>query len=99
MEGYMEDLGAPLDSWEMADLEPSITRLMLSFHNNNSFSSNLPSSSSLSSASHDHLVYGSASSSLVMVQKVRDISEDVINFVDQFLREALQNPRGRLSGY
>ncbi|KAL7200845.1 hypothetical protein ACSBR1_032715 [Camellia fascicularis] len=75
---------------------------MLSSHNNNSFSSNPPSSSSssLSSASHDHLVYGSASSassSLVMVQKVRDVSEDVINSADQFLREALQNPWERLS--
>ncbi|CAL5404220.1 unnamed protein product [Camellia sinensis] len=102
MEGSVEDLGAPPDSWEVADLEASVTRLMLSSHNNNSFSSNPPSSSSssLSSASHDHLVYGSASSassSLVMVQKVGDVSEDVINSVDQFLREALQNPRERLS--
>ncbi|CAL5323518.1 unnamed protein product [Camellia sinensis] len=104
MEGSVEDLGAPPNSWEVADLEASVTKLMLSSHNNNSFSSNPPSSSSsssfLSSASHDRLVYGSASlasSSLVMVQKVGDISEDVINSVDQFLREALQNPRERLS--
>ncbi|GMP25254.1 hypothetical protein CsSME_00002209 [Camellia sinensis var. sinensis] len=104
MEGSVEDLGAPPNSWEVADLEASVTRLMLSSHNNNSFSSNPPSSSSssFSSASHDHLVDGSASSassSLVIVQKVGDVSKDVINSVDQFLREALQNPQERLSGY
>ncbi|KAL7228448.1 hypothetical protein ACSBR2_007209 [Camellia fascicularis] len=98
MEGSVEDLGAPPDSWEVADLEASVSRLMLS-----SSSSNPPSSSSSSSfsnsASHE-LADASASvssSSAVASQLIGGVSEDVISSVDQFLREALQNPRERLS--
>ncbi|KAF5959170.1 hypothetical protein HYC85_000379 [Camellia sinensis] len=97
MEGSVEDLGAPPDSWEVADLEASVSRLMLSS------SSNPPSSSSSSSssnfASHE-LADASASvssSSAVASQLIGGVSEDVISSVDQFLREALQNPRERLS--
>ncbi|XP_052198953.1 uncharacterized protein LOC127806037 [Diospyros lotus] len=91
----VEDLGcAPPDSWEVADLEATVGRLMLASKNKDSSSSNQSSSSSSSSASHE-LPDGSASSTS---QKIGGgVSEEVINSVDQFLREALQNPRERLN--
>uniref|UniRef100_A0A5B7AFP8 R3H domain-containing protein 2-like n=1 Tax=Davidia involucrata TaxID=16924 RepID=A0A5B7AFP8_DAVIN len=100
MEGSVEDLGAPPDSWEVADLDASMTKLMLSSKKNSS--SNLPSSSSSSSTSPPELVDGSASaltsaSSSSSSASSGGVSEDLINSVDQFLREALQNPRERLS--
>lgn len=87
----MEDLGAP-DSWEVADLDEAMSRLML------------PSSSSpkKNSESLDHSVADDAPASFpsppASVSSTFDsVSEDVINQVDQFLREALHNPRERLS--
>lgn len=81
-----EDLGAPPDSWEVADLDASVKRLMISSSNKDSSPSSLnPTTSSSSSCS--------ASS-----QKVGGVSEDALDSVDEFLREALQNPRERLSG-
>ncbi|KAI9156463.1 hypothetical protein LWI28_007079 [Acer negundo] len=77
MEGSVaDDLGAP-ESWEVADLDATMTRLGLS------------SSSSLDSNSLQDLT--NASSSL------DKLPEDLINQVDLFLREAIQNPRERLS--
>ncbi|GAV60243.1 SUZ domain-containing protein [Cephalotus follicularis] len=76
MEGsVVEDLGAP-ESWEVADLDGSMSRLMLS---------------SSSSTKKDF-----NPQDLSTVDAPRD-SEDDVNQVDQFLREALQNPRERLS--
>ncbi|KAI8031411.1 R3H domain-containing protein 2 [Camellia lanceoleosa] len=98
MEGSVEDLGAPPDSWEVADLEASVSRLMLS-SSSNPPSSSSSSSSSANSASHE-LADASASvssSSAVASRLIGGVSEDVISSVDQFLREALQNPRERLS--
>ncbi|XWS75330.1 hypothetical protein CRYUN_Cryun01aG0077200 [Craigia yunnanensis] len=82
MEGsVVEDLEAP-ESWEVADLDATMSRLMLS--SNKEPKSEFPdATSSLASAS--------ASSA----EKV--VAEDIINQVDQFLREAIQNPRERLS--
>ncbi|KAL5733675.1 hypothetical protein ACOSP7_033022 [Xanthoceras sorbifolium] len=78
MEGSVaEDLGAP-ESWEVADLDATMTRLGLSS------SSDLQDLTNVASAS-------SASSSL------DKLPDDLINQVDQFLREAIQNPRERLS--
>ncbi|XP_047307309.1 cAMP-regulated phosphoprotein 21-like [Impatiens glandulifera] len=88
MDGSAEDLGPPPDSWEVADLDASMTRLM------RSSSSPIPSSSSSLQLSH---VSASSSSSTVRTEKSKGVSEDVINSVDQFLREALENPRERLS--
>ena len=89
---YIHDLGGP-ESWEVADLDESMNRLMLS-----SSSSKKDSSSSLD-ASVPASASASApalSSSLVLVG-FGMISEDSINQMDQFLREALQNPREQLS--
>ncbi|XAR53493.1 hypothetical protein NMG60_11022069 [Bertholletia excelsa] len=98
MEGSAEDLGAPPDSWEVADVEASVSRLMLSSSRNDSSSAvNTPSMSFSSSAAHEP-ADGSAFSSVASgAQKTGCVSEDVINSVDQFLREALQNPRERVS--
>lgn len=86
MEGSTEDLGAP-ESWEVADLDDSMNRL------------NLLISSSKDSKPHDHTDGASphlpSSSSSTTGDKVFD---DAVNQVDQFLREAIQNPRERLSG-
>ncbi|KAL6328451.1 hypothetical protein AAG906_038326 [Vitis piasezkii] len=94
MEGSADDLGAP-ESWEVADLDESMSRLMLS-----SSSSKKDSSSS---SSLDASVPASASASAPALSSSSVpvgsgmISEDSVNQVDQFLREALQNPRERLS--
>ncbi|KAK2973943.1 hypothetical protein RJ640_001411 [Escallonia rubra] len=87
--GSVEDLGAPPDSWEVADLDATMSRLLLS-SNKNSSSSNLPSTSSSPPELVDVLA-PSTTTSLACGP------EDFVNSVDQFLREALQNPRERLS--
>ncbi|MED6205055.1 hypothetical protein PIB30_014528 [Stylosanthes scabra] len=94
MEGSAEDLGAP-ESWEVADLDESMNRLKLSLSSNNP---------NLEPGAHDHDALPpptqqpppppSSSSSASGSEKV---SDDVISQVDQFLREAIQNPRERLS--
>ncbi|XP_058770087.1 uncharacterized protein LOC131643784 [Vicia villosa] len=85
MEGSTEDLGAP-ESWEVADLDDSMNRL------------NLLVTSSKDSKAHDHTDAASphlpSASSPATGDKVFD---DAVNQVDQFLREAIQNPRERLS--
>ena len=93
---YIQDLEAP-ESWEVVDLDESMSRLMLF----SSFSKK--DSSSSSSSSLDASVPASAStstpdlpSSSVLVGSGM-ISKDSVNQVDQFLREALQNLRERLS--
>ncbi|KAF3669854.1 hypothetical protein FXO37_08820 [Capsicum annuum] len=104
MEGSVtDDLGAPPESWEVADLDASMRRLILSSsskknkdnidsssvdnnnNNNNSDQSELLDSSGTGTGGGGGGGSGSVS------------SEDVVNTVDQFLREALQNPRERLS--
>ncbi|KAJ4970901.1 hypothetical protein NE237_004000 [Protea cynaroides] len=106
MEGSEEDIGAP-DSWEVADLDESMRRLIVSPKNNSTVSS-LPRISSSEFASGDDRTSAataagvasssaSASSSSVGSERIDGVSEDVISQVDQFLREALQNPRERLS--
>ncbi|KAK3015036.1 hypothetical protein RJ639_005561 [Escallonia herrerae] len=87
--GSVEDLGAPPDSWEVADLDATMSRLLLS-SNKNSSSSNLPSTSSSPPELGDALA-PSTTTSLACGP------DDFVNSVDQFLREALQNPRERLS--
>lgn len=86
----MEDLGPP-ESWEVANLDESMGRLMLS------------SNKDKDAKVQERLDDGSANTSLPptpapSAPASAKFSEDVINQVDQFLREALQNPRERLSG-
>ena len=95
----MEDIGAP-ESWEIADLDESMSRLLLKKDSSKpppqelcdgSASASCNSSSTSSSNS-------SASNSAVGDGCVGEkVSEDLVNQVDQFLREAIQNPRERLS--
>ncbi|KAH8502068.1 hypothetical protein H0E87_016726 [Populus deltoides] len=84
MEGSVvaeEDLGAP-DSWEVADLDQTMNRLSLNKETKHQQPKDqLPRS-------------GSGPGSLGPGEKVTD---DVVNQVDQFLLEALQNTRERLS--
>ncbi|KAF5733686.1 R3H domain-containing protein 2-like isoform X1 [Tripterygium wilfordii] len=91
MEGSaVEDLGAP-ESWEVADLDANLSRLMLR-------DSNSLKKDSSESLSDDFLNSASVSGSLLSTSAGTEVvSQDVINQVDQFLREALQNPRERLS--
>lgn len=79
-----EDFGAPPESWEVADVDASMRRLMLSSTKNDAVSSD--------SSSSNRSEKGDVSPSIV-------VPEDLVNSVDQFLREALQNPRERLSGF
>lgn len=77
----VDDLGAP-ESWEVADLDETMSRLLLN-----------KDSKQQKQQPQDQLAR-SGSGSLGPGEKATD---DVINQVDQFLREALQNPRERLS--
>ncbi|KAK7279551.1 hypothetical protein RJT34_24604 [Clitoria ternatea] len=85
MEGSAEDLGAP-DSWEVADLDESMSRLNLILSSNKDSNSHLRADD----ASHPPPLPPSSSGG-------DTLSDDVLNQVDQFLREAIQNPRERLS--
>ncbi|KAM7532279.1 hypothetical protein LguiB_035689 [Lonicera macranthoides] len=99
MAGSVEDLGAPPDSWEVADLDATMSRLMLSSScKRYSSSPNQPltSSSSTSPPEPRNDVSGPALSTSISSSS-GTVSQDLINSVDQFLREALQNPRERLS--
>ncbi|KAI3762079.1 hypothetical protein L1987_52502 [Smallanthus sonchifolius] len=79
--------GGPPDSWEVADLDATMSRLMLSSkRESNNSSPNLTTSSEFTPASSDPARSSSGG-----------VLEDMVNSVDQFLREALQNPRERLS--
>ncbi|KAM7467817.1 hypothetical protein LguiB_015379 [Lonicera macranthoides] len=79
------------DSWEVADLDASMSRLMLS-------PSKTDSASSTTSPPLQHLLVVDVSASdSSAVTSNGGVSEDLVNSVDQFLREALQNPRERLS--
>ncbi|KAJ8754475.1 hypothetical protein K2173_005636 [Erythroxylum novogranatense] len=86
-----EDLGAP-ESWEVADLDESMSRLMLS-KDSKQHQQQLPplTPHEVSNASVSGRFESDSSPS------GNKVSEDVLNQVDQFLREALENPRERLS--
>ncbi|XP_073031377.1 uncharacterized protein [Primulina eburnea] len=78
----LDDGIAPPESWEVADVDASMRRLMLSSRKD-------PSSTNTSS-SQPEIAEGS-----VLVSDSN--KDDLIMSVDQFLREAIQNPRERLS--
>lgn len=75
------------DSWEVADVDASMRRLMLSSRKEST--SNVASNQADTVNGSDAV--GNSASGFCM-------SEALINTVDQFLREAIQNPRERLSG-
>ncbi|XP_071711500.1 uncharacterized protein [Rutidosis leptorrhynchoides] len=78
--------GALLDSWEVSDLDSTINRSILSSKREcNNSSPKL----SRNCSDIDSVPVRSSLSGGVL--------EDMVNSVDQFLREALQNPRERLS--
>ncbi|XP_050384824.1 uncharacterized protein LOC126801500 [Argentina anserina] len=84
MEGSAaDDLGAP-ESWEVAGVDEAMSRLMLS--NISDPKPPPPPQQDLNDTS-----------SLVSDGAADKLSEDALNQVDLFLREALQNPRERLS--
>lgn len=93
MEGSAEDLGAP-ESWEAADLDESMRRLMLSSNKDSKVQDALDASSASAASGSTTSSFSSSASTSSPGEKV---SEDLINQVDQFLREAIQNPRERLS--
>ena len=99
MEGSVEDIGAP-ESWEIVDLDESMSHLLLKKDSSKpppqelcdgSASCN-SSSSSMSNSSASNSAGGDGCGG-------KKVSEDVINQVDLFLREAIQNPRERHSGF
>lgn len=96
----VEDSNNAPESWEVADVEESMKRLLLSSSSardsatsstspNNSISADDFASNSLNLGFSTGLNSDNVGTS--------GISDDAISLVDQFLREALQNPRERLS--
>ncbi|KAL8162072.1 hypothetical protein V2J09_013561 [Rumex salicifolius] len=89
--GSNDDLGAS-ESWEAADVEESMKRLLLSTSAPFPPATELDFDAPVSETSN----FASSSSSRLS-GKSTSLSEEAINQVDQFLRDALQNPRERLS--
>ncbi|XP_074310804.1 uncharacterized protein LOC141646760 isoform X1 [Silene latifolia] len=97
-----EDPGAP-ESWEVADVEESMKRLLLSPSSSTTNPNNVPIASDELSFADSTASFPAAGESISGGSGGGGggsgvvLSEDAINQVDQFLREALQNPRERLS--
>ncbi|CAI0442392.1 unnamed protein product [Linum tenue] len=90
MEGSVaDDLGAP-ESWEVADLDETVSRLMLK----DSKKKQQPAQQELPD---DFALGPGGVSSGSDESGGSKVSDDAIGQVDQFLRDALQNPRERLS--
>ncbi|XP_010277625.1 PREDICTED: stress response protein NST1-like isoform X2 [Nelumbo nucifera] len=105
MEGSVEDFGAA-DSCEIADREESIYRLMISFQENSTTAPPVefaddsavpPFPTSTASSVSSFSASASSSSSSVGSEKIREVSDNVINQDDQFLKEAMQIPGEQLS--
>ena len=97
----MEDIGAP-ESWEIADLDESMSRLLLKKDSSKPPPQELCDGSASASASCNSSSSSSSNSSASNSAGGdgcggEKVSEDLVNQVDQFLREAIQNPRERLS--
>ncbi|KAF8021820.1 hypothetical protein BT93_G2073 [Corymbia citriodora subsp. variegata] len=84
MEGPTEDAGAP-ESWEVVDVDESMRRLMLSSKEPNAQDPDAGGGG------------GPGAPAPPAPEKPEKVTEDALSQVDQFLREALQNPRERLS--
>lgn len=94
----------PPESWEVADVEESMKRLLLS--SSTKESSSPPTNINNTTVAADDLTTSAGSALNSAFSTAADnnnnagasaLSDDAINQVDQFLREALQNPRERLS--
>ncbi|KAK3422151.1 hypothetical protein EUGRSUZ_G02696 [Eucalyptus grandis] len=83
MEGPAEDAVAP-ESWEVADVDETMRRLLLSAKEPNAQDPGGGGS-------------GSAPPATSPSAPPEKVTEDALSQVDQFLREALENPRERLS--
>ncbi|XP_026660244.1 R3H domain-containing protein 2-like [Phoenix dactylifera] len=94
MEGSAEDPG----EWELADVDDSMFRLMLSSKKSSDSSTPPPSTAGDFAEEAPPLPDSVASSSSSgLAERRRGPSEEVLSQVDQFLREALEKPRERLS--
>ncbi|KAI3793531.1 hypothetical protein L1987_36150 [Smallanthus sonchifolius] len=99
MAGSVDDLGgvgsAPPDSWEVADLDATMSRLMLSSKRDNNNNNNSDSTTT-ATASHPPSDFDTDASAPDRSSS-GGVLENLVNSVDPFLREALQNSRERLS--
>lgn len=100
MEDSLEDIGPP-DSWESADLDERMSRLLVSSKkNSDSFllmSSSLQEFADEAAMPYLTLAAATTAGSSGSVERCGVISEDALSQVDQFLREALEKPRERIS--
>ncbi|XP_031500858.1 uncharacterized protein LOC116264661 isoform X1 [Nymphaea colorata] len=100
MEGHSEDPGAP-DSWESADLEEGVKRLLVSTPSSRrsppEFSDDEPQVGPPQAAGVADASTSSSSSSAAAASDRNSAFLEAVAQVDPFLREALQNPRERLS--
>ncbi|KAG6466343.1 R3H domain-containing protein 2-like [Zingiber officinale] len=92
MEGSVDDPSAP-DSWEMADLDASMSRLLLSTKKSSASSSPPPDSVE----EEEVAVAAPPLASFDSSDQVGGVPVDSASQVDQFLREALEKPRERLA--
>ncbi|CAL9185591.1 unnamed protein product, partial [Musa hybrid cultivar] len=92
MEGSAGDPGAP-DSWEMADLDASMGRLLLSSKNGSALSPSQEADEEEEAAA----ALDTTRASLASVDGAEGVPMDAVGQVDQFLREALEKPRERLA--
>ncbi|RRT67959.1 hypothetical protein B296_00017964 [Ensete ventricosum] len=93
MEGSAGDPGAP-DSWEMADLDASMSRLLLSSKEGSALS---PSQEAVEEEEEAAAALDTTRASLASVERAEGVPMDSVGQVDQFLREALEKPRERLA--
>ena len=92
MEVAAEDpaVAAPPESWETADLDGAMSRLLLS--------SSTTSASARRVASSPDLADDDGDAAAQEERRDPAGADDLVAQVDQFLREAIEKPRERLSG-
>lgn len=88
METPSDDTSAP-DSWEMADLDASMNRLLLSSRNSSASSTLPPDAVDEATSPQQDLP--------ALVERAGGVPVEAVSQVDQFLREALEKPRERLA--
>jgi large subunit ribosomal protein L10Ae len=84
-----EDAAAAPESWETADLDGAMSRLLLS---SSTSARRVASSPDLADEGDDH------DTPPLTATQTPASADDLVAQVDQFLREALEKPRERLSG-
>ncbi|CAL9120362.1 unnamed protein product, partial [Musa textilis] len=95
MEGSAGDPGAP-DSWEMADLDASMSRMLLSSKKGSALSPSQEAEEEEEAAA-SAAALDTTRASLASVERAEGVPMDAVGQVDQFLREALEKPRERLA--